>query len=81
MRAIAPLALHEGAQRIVFAEHQPEYEPLPAGVDRQGLVLTEWELTADELERLVRGAHVRLWIYTFGRQLQPVQLEVAEARP
>ena len=78
MNSVRPLAAHAGARLVTFAEDQPEYQALPASVDGEGLVMTEWELTSDELERIVRGGRVRLWVYTFGRALQPVQLEVAE---
>ena len=33
----------EGSSLIVFAVDQPEYIPLPASVDSDGLVMTEWE--------------------------------------
>ena len=71
-------ALHQHARLVVFAKDQPEYEALPASVDPDGLVMTEWELTAEELATIVNGGRVRLWVYTFNRALQPVMLEVVE---
>ncbi len=61
---------------IVIAKDQPEYDPLPALVFQDGKVLTEWELTEDERKRLIDGERVRLWVWTFGRPLQPVMLEI-----
>jgi len=67
-----------GAQLVIFAKDQPEYVPLPAMVSADGVVMTEWEPTADELERLLQGGRLRLWVHTFGHPLQPVALEVVE---
>jgi hypothetical protein len=75
---VEPKQPHAGAVLVVFAKDQPQYTPLPAAVGRDGLVMTEWEFTAEELARVVNGGRVRLWIYTFGHPLQPVQLEVVE---
>ena len=40
--------------------------------------MTEWEPTADELETLLEGGRIRIWLYTFNRPLQPISVEVAE---
>jgi len=77
MKPITP-ALHQNGRLVVFAKDQPEYDPLPASVDAEGLVMTEWELTAEELATIVNGGRIRLWVYTFNRALQPVMLEVVE---
>jgi hypothetical protein len=76
VRAVEPAALHEGAALVVIAKDQPEYLPLPASVSPDGVVMTEWEPTAEELARLMNGGRVRLWIYTFRNPLQPVSVEV-----
>lgn len=78
MKPVEPRRLHEGAQLVVLAKHQPQYEPLPASVSRDGVVMTEWELSAEDLALLVNGGRVRLWTYTFGYPFQPVQIEVVE---
>lgn len=78
MIPIVPKGCHEGAKPIIFAKDQPEYDPLPAMVDARGLVLTEWELTAEELATIMNGGRLRLWIYTFRHPLQPIRLEVVE---
>ena len=67
--------LHDGAELIQIAEAQDEYVTLPASVDAAGLVMTEWELTAEELAILRCGGRIRLWCHTFGNPLQPVALE------
>lgn len=40
---------------VVFAKDQPEYMPLPAMKipnDPQGLIITKWQLSPEELERI-----------------------------
>ena len=78
MIAVRPPVVHEGAVYVILGKDQPEYTPLPGACDADGVVLTEWELTAEELAAVLAGGRVRLWIYTFNRPLQPVALEVVE---
>jgi hypothetical protein len=78
MKPIPPKEVHPGAVPIVFARDQPQYDPLPAAVDSSGLVMTEWELTAEDLARVLAGGRIRLWVWTFCRPLQPLALEVVE---
>lgn len=78
MTAVAPPA-YDGTMGVVYAKDQPQYNPLPARVDAAGVVITEWEPTADELERLLQGGRLRLWIHTHLQPLQPVSLEVIES--
>lgn len=76
MTPVEPGAVHPGARLVTFGAGQPQYDPLPAAVDAAGVVLTEWEPTADELDRILSGGRVRLWVHTFGAPIQPVCLEV-----
>lgn len=78
MNAVTPEQIHANAKRVIFAENQPEYLPLPAAIDDEGLIVTEWEPTAEELAQLLAGCRVRLWVWTGKRPLQPLRLEVAE---
>ena len=78
MTPIEPIAVHEGAKRVVFAANQPEYFPLPASVSPDGVVMTEWALTADELDRLLCGGRVRIWLHTFNKPRQPLSIEVVD---
>lgn len=77
MTPVEPLAIPDGARLVVFAKDQPQYIPLPASVDASGLVMTEWEPTADELEALLTGGRIRIWLHTFNQPLQPLSVEVA----
>lgn len=60
----------------IFAKNQPQYEQLPALVDREGVVVTEWDPNKDEIARLCAGGRIRLYVHTFGRALQPLRVEV-----
>ena len=78
MEAIAQpeLAQDPEPRFVIFAKDQPEYLPLPALVYADGKVMTEWKLTEEERLALIRGENIRLWIWTYGRPLQPIALEV-----
>jgi hypothetical protein len=84
-------ALHDGAHLVVFAKDQPQYTPLPASVDANGVVMTEWEPTAEELNRLLCGGRIRMWLHhaisvdscpkchaDVPRLLNPMSIEVIE---
>lgn len=60
----------------VIAKDQPEYQPLPALVTRDGRVISQWKPTQSELEALFRGQPITLVIHTFLQPLQPIQIEV-----
>lgn len=76
MNPVEPRAPHENAVIKVFAKDQPEYTPLPASVDPSGLVMTEWEFSAEDLAKIVDGGRLRLWLHTFNQPLQPIIIEV-----
>jgi hypothetical protein len=65
----------------VFAKDQPQYFLLPALIFEDGKILTEWTLTEEERQRLIRGEALRLWVWTFNQPLQPVMLEVTSEEP
>ena len=64
------------ADTIVFAKDQPEYLPLPVNRFPDGTVMCEWLPTTEELELLMSGGKVRVWMWTFGGPLQPSAVEV-----
>lgn len=73
------LAEETGARKVVFAENQPQYRPLPALVTPAGVVTTLWELSAEDLALLFCGGRIRLCVHTFGKPLQPVSLDCVPA--
>ena len=73
-------------RKVVFAEDQPQYIPLPARLidDGRGVrARTRWQLTVEERRQIAvdPDADVILDLYTFGRALQPVHLEIATRPP
>lgn len=68
---------------VVFAKDQPEYMPLPAMKipnDPQGLIITKWQLSPEELERVKETGTIHLSMLTFNQPLQPVLLTLAEIK-
>ena len=59
---------------IVYAENQPEYNTLPAFKDENGTIVTCWELTNEDFERIVETRRIYLSVMTFNNYLQPVYL-------
>lgn len=59
-----------------YGENQPEYQPLPAmhAKDENGTIVTAWQLTDDDLERLKQTKTLYLQILTGYNHLQPVFL-------
>lgn len=80
MRAVEPEKLHEGGTRVVLGIGQDEYLPLVASMSVDGMVMTEWEPSAEDLARLLDGGRVRIWLQTFGHGFPPINVEVAGTR-
>lgn len=59
---------------VVYAENQPEYNPLPAFKAENGTIVTCWELTNEDFERIVETRRIYLSVMTFNNPLQPVYL-------
>ena len=78
MNPVVPPLIPTDTKLVVYGALQPDYVPLPAAVDSDGLIMTEWEPSAEELEVLLQGGRVRIWIHTYGHPLQPLQVNVAE---
>lgn len=70
----------EGARVVIFVADQPEYQQLPALVFPDGKVLREWCFTEEERAAVAKGENLRLWIWTFGRPLQPIALALTDER-
>jgi hypothetical protein len=66
----------EDAIKVTYAKNQPEYLPLEAILFKDGKMYTEWKPTEEELKLLLKGEHIRLWVWTFNQPLQPIALEV-----
>lgn len=83
MNPVQPSLHVDGARFVVFGASQEDYIPLTASVDIDGTVVTEWELTTEESQRLLCGGRIRLMVATMdsdigapGHGLQPVRIDV-----
>ena len=60
---------------VIMGKGQPEYEPLPAlAIDGGMQVITCWELSPEEIERVKQTGEIWLNVYTFGKNFPPVFL-------
>jgi hypothetical protein len=60
-------------QNVTYAENQPEYIPLPAYKDEEGIVTTCWRFSFIERVRILFGAKLFWRQMTFHSPLQPVK--------
>lgn len=68
---------YDGAKKVVLGRNQPEYKDLPAlYVKSEGVFVTHWIPTMQEIEALLKGEHIELWTYTFGDQFPPTSVRV-----
>ena len=75
MKPPSPVIPGQNFPELIIAEHQDEYHNLPAISVSPGIIITRWELTFWERIRLFFGGSVYLWVWSFGKPLQPVLLE------
>ena len=59
---------------VVYAKDQPEYLPLPARKDDNGVIVTLWKLSWRERIQLLLAGKFYLTVMTFNQPLQPVSL-------
>ncbi len=78
MIPVTPENLHENADYVIIGHGQKDHIELPASMSPDGMVMTEWALTQEELAKLVLGGRIRLWIHTMNNPFQPVRLEVTD---
>jgi hypothetical protein len=67
-----------GLTQVTYAKNQPEYLPLPACVDSNGVVVTKWHLTLRERLRLMFSSHIYIQKLTFNQPLQPIRVTLDE---
>lgn len=75
MKPVSPVIPGENFTETIIAEHQDEYQNLPAIKVEPGMLITRWELTFRDRLRLLFGGSVYLWIMTFGQPLQPLLMQ------
>jgi len=58
-------------QNCTYAENQPEYLPLPAFKDENGVVISCWRLSFRERLRILFKGNIWLSLLTFNKPLTP----------
>lgn len=61
----------EGVNKV-YGENQPQYIPLPVQKDENGRVISCWELTDEELEKIKETKRIWIGQLTFNQPLQPI---------
>ena len=58
----------------IYAEHQPEYQPLSVHKTKDGAVTSCWRLNIKERAKLLFTGKIYMSVLTFGGPLQPQML-------
>lgn len=54
-----------------YGENQPQYIPLPVMKFPDGMMISCWELTDEEVEEIVKNKKLYISMMTFNHPLQP----------
>ncbi len=66
------------SQNVTYAENQPEYLPLPAHKDPDGVVTSCWKMTLIERVQAIFHGWIYLEMHTFNQPVQPVMMYVSD---
>lgn len=69
-------AIEFEGHNVVIAKDQPQYQPLPAFVQDNGMVTYCMELSEEELNLIKKTKEVKLSFLNFGQVVQPVRVSV-----
>lgn len=76
MKPSKVLEVPEGSAHTMLSVTQPQCLVLPATIDLNGLVTTEWVPSQRERDRLLVGGRIRISVLTLNKPLQPIKVEV-----
>jgi hypothetical protein len=74
MQPVSPVIPGHDLPEIKIAEHQPEFQTLPA-IHRDGVTITRWQLDDEERKRVAEGGDIYLLIERGNHPLQPVMMQ------
>ena len=63
-------------QNAMIAEHQEEYQTLPAHITVGGKVISCWELSPEEIKIVQETGRIWFRQWTFNDKMQPILLQV-----
>lgn len=75
LKAVSPVVPGREAMELIFAKDQRQFLPLPALAVEDGSpgrIVTRWELTEEDRQRLAAGGSIYVWITTYHQPLQPL---------
>jgi hypothetical protein len=76
MNPFSPIVPGYESKEIILAKNQPPYMPLPAlPVDGGRYLVTRWRFSWRERLQVLFHGDLWLWVWTFGKPLQPVALD------
>jgi hypothetical protein len=79
MKPASPVFPDRYTSQVVFAEHQPEYVPLPAYKEADGRITTRWSLSVIERIEVLLDGRMWLQVSTFNHPRQPARISATEA--
>ena len=59
---------------VYIGKNQPEYETIPAHIDKDGVVTICWKLSPEELKKIKETGEIWHQVLTFGMKFLPVRL-------
>ena len=74
MKPVSPVCLTLDIPEVPIAKDQPEYQTLPSIQlgDKEGTIVTRWELTWKERLQVLFGGSIWLMVMTFKHPVQPL---------
>lgn len=72
MIPVSPVVPGFEVHESTFAEHQPQYNNLPAIRCDDGQIFTRWRLSLKERIRVLLFGDIYLSVHTYNRPLQPL---------
>ena len=76
MKPVSPVIPNETHDEIIVAENQDEYQNLPCIPLTGGVILTRWKLSDEEKKIVAETGDIYLYLWTFGKPVAPVLLQV-----
>ena len=77
MKPVSPVIEGMEMHEIKIAEHQEEFRTLPAiPADNGNRMISRFELSTEEIEKIIETKSIYFSQWTGGRPMQPVLLEV-----
>lgn len=82
MQPVSPVLTEEFvSSEIRIAEHQDEYQTLPALSLTDGSTISRWRPTDEERAAIAQGADILLYVLNGSDKLQPVKVEIIDGDP